>query len=158
MKSVIFTLILAASTGCCGIAAADEAEFMTPIHQFINDFNKGDLKGAAAAHMDSVSITDDLPPHLWRGPGAFQAWTKVLRAAVKKNAMTDEAVTLGDPTYSVVSGRRAYVVTPITFTFRQKGAAMKVTAQMTYVVQKVAAGWKIAAWTWVAGSPPAPAQ
>jgi len=157
MKSIIFTIMLSSSIGCCGIAAAAEAELMTPIHQFIDDFNKGDVKGAAAAHMDSVSIIDELPPHLWRGPGAFQAWTKALEADAKKNAVTDESVTVGDPTYSVVSGRRAYVVVPASFTFKQKGAAMKEAAQMTYVLQKGAAGWKIAAWTWV-GSPPAPAK
>ena len=67
--------------------------------------------------------------------------------------MTDEAVTLGDVTDTVVSGRHAYVVIGATFTFKQKGAAMKETAQMTYAMVKGAGGWKIAGWTW-SGTPP----
>ncbi len=158
MRSILFTTVFSLGISCGGLAMAADAELMSPIHQFIDDFNKGDAKGAAAAFAPTdLAITDEVAPHIWRGKTAFQTWSKALAADSKKNGETDESVTLGDPTYTVVSGRRAYVVVPATFDFKQKGAAMRETAQMVYVLQKGAAGWKIASWTW-AGSTPAPAK
>jgi len=47
-----------------------------------------------------------------------------------------------------VSGDRAYVIIPATYTFKQKGQTLRETAQMTFVLAKEASGWKIHAWTW----------
>ncbi|HEY2658933.1 MAG TPA: nuclear transport factor 2 family protein [Caulobacteraceae bacterium] len=154
MKSLLFGVVLSLGIGGAAIAAAPDAQLTTPIHQFIDDFNKGDAKGAAAAFAPGdVSIIDEVAPHIWRGPGAFPSWSKSLAADGKKNGMTDETVTLGEPTDTVTSGRHAYVVLPATFNFKQHGAAMHETAQMTYALVKGAGGWKIAGWTW-SGSPP----
>ena len=35
-----------------------------------------------------------------------------------------------------------------TYTFKQNGAPMRETAQMTFVMARTADGWKIAGWTW----------
>ena len=44
---------------------------------------------------------------------------------------------------------RAYVVVPAVYSFKQRGAAMREAAQMTFVLKKSAAGsWLIDAWTW----------
>jgi hypothetical protein len=57
-------------------------------------------------------------------------------------------------------GTAAYVVVPAVYTFKQGGAAMRETAQMTFTLKKGAAGWLIHGWTWTGGKPqkaPAPA-
>jgi len=56
-----------------------------------------------------------------------------------------------------VSGQTAYVVVAATYTFKQKGVAMREPAQMTFSLAKEAAGWKIAGWTWT-GPDPVPAN
>lgn len=142
----------------CNSAAAADAQLMVPINQFIDSFNKGDVKAAEATHDSAaVSIIDEVPPHVWQGAGAFKAWAAALDADAKKHGQTDQAVKLGEPTREEVTGDRAYVVVPATFTFKEKGAAMAEQAQMTFALAKGAAGWKISGWAWT-GPKPSPAK
>ena len=64
MKSIIFAASFSLATCLAPMALAADAQLMAPIHQFIDDFNKGDVKGAAAAHLADASIIDEVPPHL----------------------------------------------------------------------------------------------
>src|SRR6202008_4719099 len=130
------------------IAAAADAQLMVPVHQFIDSFNKGDLKAAEAAHAPSVAIIDEMAPHIWTGPGAFKAWAAALMADAKKHGAADQSVTVSDPVREEVTGDRAYLVVPAVYAFKANGAAMKEEAQMTFALHKGAAGWKIAGWTW----------
>lgn len=146
---------------CLGSAAGVQAQgtdpqVVAPIKKFIDAFNKGDMAGAAAAHASDVVIVDEVPPYLWRGAQALQTWAAALEADSKKNGMSEEKVTLGAATRVEVNGNDAYVVTPAVFTFKQKGAAMRESAQMTFVLKKEAAGWLIHSWTWT-GPRPKPA-
>src|SRR3954447_24552215 len=112
-----------------GAASAQppNAEVTAPIKKFLDNFNKGDAAGAAAAQLldDDYAIIDEVPPHLWRGKNGFQAWAADLEADGKKNGMTGMMVTLAAPSRSVVGADTAYVVVPATFTYKQGGKAMK---------------------------------
>lgn len=138
-------------------AATAGASVTAPIYRFIATFDKGDAKGAAATMASSVAIVDDIPPHVWTGPGAFAAWAKALAAFDKAAGITDERVTLGEPTRVISNVERGYVVLPALYTFKQRGAAMREPAQMTFALQKHAGAWLIAGWTWV-GTTPRPAD
>jgi hypothetical protein len=132
-------------------SAQTDAEVMAPIQRFITSFNKGDIAGAAATHGAGVdlTITDEIPPYVWRGPKAFTAWAADLESDAKKNGITDPSVTLGSkPTRVERAGDQAYVIVPAVYNFKLKGTAMRETAQMTVVVKKDAAGWLIHGWTW----------
>jgi len=158
MKSLLLGLLAAIAVATSALAAPADDPLMAPIHQFIDGFDKGDQKSAAAAFAPtSLTIIDEVPPHIWVGPKALQAWVKDLAAHDKKNGVTDQKVTLGDPTRTITSGDRGYVVVPATYTYSERGAAMREPAQMTYALQKGAHGWKIAGWTWV-GTVPQPAN
>jgi ketosteroid isomerase-like protein len=158
MRSAILGLICLAGLSTASAAAAANAQLEAPIHQFIDDFNKGDAKGAAAAHLATgVSIIDEVPPHNWQGPKAFSTWAADLAKDGKARGVSDEMVTLGAVTREVVSGQTAYVVIGATYTFKQKGVAMHEPAQMTFAMKKAGAGWKIAGWTW-SGPDPTPAK
>ena len=55
------------------------------------------------------------------------------------------------------AGEGAYVVVNATYKFKQKGAAMREPARMTYALRKGPQGWKITGWTWTGPNPtPAP--
>jgi SnoaL-like protein len=155
-------MLLVGVAGCLaffvsGSAAAADAQLMAPVHQFIDSFNKGDAKAAEAAHTASVSIIDEVPPHVWQGSGAFKAWAASLDKDAKARGITDQVVTLSDATREEMTGDRAYLVVPAVYSFKQKGAAMKEEAQMTFSLQKVGAGWKLTGWTWT-GPKPSPAN
>jgi ketosteroid isomerase-like protein len=140
-------------------SAQTDAELMAPIQKFIDSFNKGDIPGAAATHATGadLTITDEVPPYVWRGPKAFMGWAGDLDADAKKNGITEPMVTVSKPTRIERSGDLAYVVVPAVYTFKMKGAAMREAAQMTVVLRKGASGWLIQGWTWTGPKPQAAA-
>ena len=143
-------IVLAMVVLAAGLAAAsDKTEVMAPVHQFTDGFNKGDAKTALAACADQASIIDDFPPHEWHGAGACSTWANDYEADAKKNGITDGVVTLGTPRHIDITADSAYVVVPVSFTYKQKGKPVKETGSTwTLVLQKGAAGWRITAWAW----------
>jgi len=135
-----------------------DAELMAPIQKFMDSFNKGDAAAAAATHAAGadLAIIDEVPPYLWRGAKAFQSWSADLEGDAKKNGITDSMVTLSPPTRTERSADQAYVIVPAVYSFKQRGAAMREAAQMTFVLRRGASGWLIHAWTWT-GPKPQPA-
>jgi hypothetical protein len=147
------TIVLLGISAAAG-AATPEAQVMAPIRLFIDSFNKGDLKAAAAALSPTgLVIIDDVSPHVWAGPSALETWSTALAASDQIEGNTDGAVTIGKPTREVVSGDRGYVVLPAVYTFKEKGVAMREAAQMVYALQKGTSGWQITGWTWVGTTP-----
>jgi ketosteroid isomerase-like protein len=149
MKTIVLAAAILGATAWASATWAADATVEAPIHQFIDAFDKGDAKTAGGAFVTTgVSIIDEVPPHIWQGPGAFAAWAGDLGKYDKAHGMTGEAVTLGAVKREVVSGDTAYVIVAATYSFKQKGAAMKEPSQMTFALTKTAQGWKIAGWTW----------
>jgi hypothetical protein len=147
------TIVLLAVSAAAG-AATPEAELMAPIRLFVDSFNKGDLKAAASALSPAgLAVIDDVPPHLWTGANALDAWSKALAAADQAAGNTDGAVTLGKPVRVVMSADRGYVVASAVYTFKQKGVAMREPAQLVCALQKGTSGWQITGWTWAGTKP-----
>jgi ketosteroid isomerase-like protein len=138
-----------------GAAGAADDPVMAPIRKFVEAFNKGDVAAAAATHaaVSDLTIIDEVPPYLWRGPQAFQTWITDLDGDTKKRGITDQGVTIDAPTREETSGDRAYVVVPAVYSFKERGAAMREAAQMTFVLKKGADGWLIHGWTWTGPKP-----
>jgi hypothetical protein len=130
-------------------AASDKTDVMVPVKQFVDGFNKGDVKSALAACADETSIIDDIPPHEWHGAGACAKWAADLDAAAKANGMTDIVVILGKSRHVNVTGDRAYVVVPASLAFKLKGKPVKEGASTwTLALQRTAAAWRITGWAW----------
>ena len=144
-------------------AQTADADLMAPIQKFVDSFNKGDAAGAAATHAAGADLTiiDEVPPYLWRGAKAFQSWSGDLDTDAKKNGISDQSVTLSAPTRTERNADQAYVIVPAVYSFKQRGAAMREAAQMTFVLRRGASGWLIHGWTWTgpkAQSATAPAK
>lgn len=132
-----------------GVKLHDKADVLATIRQFVDNFNKGDAKTAAAACAEHASILDEFPPYEWSGKDGCATWMKAYDADAAKNGITDGLVTLGTPRHVDIAGDRAYVVIPSDYAFRKKGVPVKETGSMfTFALQKTAAGWRIAAWSW----------
>jgi hypothetical protein len=130
-------------------AATEKTDVMVPLHQFVDAFNKGDIKAAVAQCAEQTSIIDEFPPHEWHGAGACSTWANDFDADAKKNGITDGIVTLGKPRHVDVTADKAYVVVPANYTFKQKGKPVKeMGSTLTVALQKAAAGWRITGWTW----------
>jgi len=143
-------LALAALLLTAGPAAAgDDAGVMATVNQFADAFNKGDTKTAVAACADQTSIIDEFPPYAWSGPGACSKWMSDYDADSRKNGITDGSVTLSKPRHVDISADRAYVVVPADYAFKMKGKPVKESgSNLTVALQREAAGWRIAAWSW----------
>ena len=158
MKTALIGILCAGLLSTASAAAAANAELAAPIHQFIEAFNKGDGKTAGATHLAAgVTIIDEVPPYIWQGPKAFETWAADLTKNDAAGGITEEKVTLGAVTREVVSPDTAYVIVAATYTFRQKGVAMREPAQMTFALKKESGAWKIAGWSWT-GPDPTPAK
>ena len=138
-------------------AQTADADVTGPIQKFIDSFNKGDGAAAAATHAAGADlvIIDEVPPYMWRGTKAFQAWSTDLEGDAKKNGISEPKVTLSAPSRIERNGDQSYVVVPAVFTFKQGGKAMREAAQMTFVLRKSANGWLIHGWTWTGPKPQA---
>lgn len=150
MRNLSFVCALALFVSASAIAS-EETDVLAPIHQFVDGFNKGDVKSALDACAAETSIIDEFPPHEWHGAGACAKWADDYVANAKKDEITDGVVALHKPSHVTVSGDRAYVVVPSDYTWKQKSRPMKETrAAFTFALSKGAGGWKIIAWTWSA--------
>jgi hypothetical protein len=104
-------------------------------------------KDALAACADETSIIDDIPPHEWHGPGACVKWLSDLSAYLKSTKISDVTCALLKPWQIVISADRAYVVVPVTFTYKQSGKDMKALGSvLTVALRKDATNWRIIGW------------
>jgi len=129
--------------------ASDRTDVLGHVRHFVESFNKGDTKAAAAACADETSVIDEFPPYAWHGAGACTKWMEDYDADAKKNAITDGAVTLGNPRHVDITADQAYVVVPASYTYKKKGRPVKETAStFTLVLQRGKEGWRITGWAW----------
>jgi hypothetical protein len=148
--SLTLGLLISVCVSSAVRAQPPDPQLMAPINKFLDSFNKGDAAGAAATHAAEADlvIIDEVSPYLWRGAQAFQTWAGDLERDEKKRGVSDGKVTLGAATRVETDGVSAYVIVPSTYSFKQKGVAMRETAQMTFALKKGASGWLIHGWTW----------
>jgi hypothetical protein len=123
--------------------ASDKSDIMAILKQWISG-----PAGTLAACADDAAVIDNFPPFEWHGPGACSRWQKDDDAYSREEGITEGTGTIGNPQQLIISGDRAYVVLPTTFSVTQKGKRVTEVATSTLVLQKTAAGWRITAWTW----------
>jgi len=153
-KTALLMLCALLVTG--GVAAADPADPATAVRQFIDAFNKGDIKAAAATHVAQPVIVDEVPPYLWQGRHSFEAWLRDLTKHDTAAGVTDGNMKMGDVIRQEVTGDHAYVVVATDYSFEMKGAPMHEPSQMTFALKKEKGGWRIAGWTFAGPKPTAP--
>lgn len=130
-------------------AASPESAAMATVQQFITGFNRSDTKSMLAACAGQASVIDDFPPHEWQGPAACADWAAGYAAEAKKDGITDGVVTLSNPWYQSVTGDRAYLVVPATFSYKLNGKPVtERNAVFTVSLRKFASGWRITGWAW----------
>jgi ketosteroid isomerase-like protein len=126
---------------------------VSAVHQYIEAFNKADVKAMAAMCADPMSILDGMAPHVWHGPSATQDWYRVVLMEGEHLGAKEYQVTLGKPLHANVTGNAAYVVIPATMAFKLKGKQITQSgAVFTLALRNLPAGWRIASWAWTKGT------
>lgn len=154
MRRILTAFALVAAFECAAFAqqkpaTSEKTTVMAPIHQFVDGFNKGDVKSALAACADQTAIIDEFPPHTWN---SCAQWADAFDADAKKNGVTDGKVTITAARHVDITGDRAYVVVPASYSYKQNGKPMKeMGSSLTVVLRKGADGWRMIAWSWMKG-------
>lgn len=125
------------------------------VDEFIDAFDRGDAAAAAATNAADVSIIDEMAPHEWHGPGAFQGWAGALMSDAKVKGESGNKVTLGKTVRSQNDGDTAYVVAEAVYSYDQNGVATTEPARMVFSLRKSGDDWKISAWAWAGDEPQA---
>jgi ketosteroid isomerase-like protein len=144
----IFIALALAALVAGPAAATDKADVMAVVHHWVDSFNQGDMKSMAAVCADEMSIIDYFPPHVWHGAGACEQWSTDFQAFIRAGGVTEPAVTVGKPWHVDVTSGYAYVAAPASFSFKQKGKAVKQSAVLTVTLQKSGADWHMIGWAW----------
>lgn len=155
MKRLLVAIMCSLGLVSAATAATTEADLIVPIRVFIDAFNQGDLAGAEAMHLATgVVIIDEPTPYIWQGAGAFKAWANDVMAHDKAAGWSDQKMTLGKVVRADSTGDGAYVVVEASYSFKHEGVAMNEDpSYMTFALRKIAAGWRIAGWTWTGSVP-----
>lgn len=141
--------VITASAAAAQPKMDQKAQVLVPIHQFVDAFNKGDMKTAASACANPAFVIDEFPPHAWQGPDACLDWSKDFEANARATSLTEPVVKILKVNSSSVTGDHAYVVTTCSYHWKEKGKPMKESAsKWTFALQKTPAGWRITGWTW----------
>ncbi len=127
--------------------APGKTDAMAPVRQFVEGFNKGDLKSAVAACAEEASVIDDFPPHVWQGSGCGK-WAIAYDDFAQQQGIADARIDLGQPRHVDISGERAYITVPVTLNYKVKGSPKKLPGMFTASLRKDAGGWRITAWAW----------
>lgn len=157
-RAALACILLWASGGSPGAAQpagalhGEQAIVFATVRRFTDGFNAGSLQRTVAACAVQTAIIDEFPPHRWSGPGGCRQWWRDLVASNASQGITGARVTLGAPSHVEIEGNRAYVVVPASETFMQHGKRVTESGSVfTLVLDRVAVGWRIAAWAWAAG-------
>jgi ketosteroid isomerase-like protein len=121
----------------------------------LDKFNAGDIKAFFAAHEESALIVDELAPYIWGGAGSVQRWAGDYTKDAEKRGISGGRMDYSTPVQANSDGTSAYLVLPTTYRFIQKGRKMSGKGNMTFVMSRRGADWKITSWTY-AGATPAP--
>jgi ketosteroid isomerase-like protein len=127
--------------------ASDKTDVLAPVHQFIDGFNKADFESAIAACTDDAFVIDDFPPHEWKGSGC-RKWANDFEALAERERITDARIILGRPRHVDVTDDSAYVVVPVTLSYKLKGKPKKLPGLFTASLHKLGDSWRIAGWAW----------
>lgn len=147
--SVLATALAVAPFAATPAAASDETDVLATVKQYNDYFNMSDGDKAVGLCAPQTTIIDEFPPYAWQGATACADWWNAFPAFAKNSGITDNHVALGKPWHITVTGDRAYVVVPATYTYKQKGKPVTQSGSVwTCALQKLAGGWRIAAWAW----------
>ena len=149
MKHVtILGLAALASAPATAAPAAETEKVAISIASFVDSVNKGDAATALTHFAPDATITEDLAPFRWHGPGAGSAWLTAMQKNGERMGISDIQMTLATPTQVLVEGDRAYEAVPGVVTLTGKGQRLHETGTLTFALEKQKGDWKIVLLAW----------
>ena len=144
-----FLLLLTALAWIGPAVASNKTDVLAVVHQWTDNYNKGDPKAALAACADEAVIFDDIPPYEWHGSGACAAWNDSFNTLAKKNNLTFDHAEIVKVRGVEITGDAAYVSTILIFATKNKDGVIEAEkGTWTLVIKKSNGAWRITGWAW----------
>jgi hypothetical protein len=149
LRSSFFVAALALPVFAAGPAAAsDTSDVAATVKKWVRDFNKGDMQSFLAACASCVPVIDGFPPYAWT---TCADWMNAYKSNSKAIELAGGKLWVGKPSYTEVTGDRAYVIYPATFSDTEKGKPVVYKGSWTMTLQKSSSRWvftgSASAWT-----------
>jgi hypothetical protein len=133
--------------------ARPTADPVTAVRQYIDAFNKGDVKAMAACFAVSGSILDGLAPHVWHGPAACQDWYRDVLVAAEHEGATDNLVTIALRCTPTLPARVRMWWFPQPWRSKYTASRLRNRVRSLRSLRQHDDGWRIAARAWTKGTP-----
>lgn len=147
MKTLIAAIALAVFV--FGEASAtDKTDAMAVARKWADSITKVDGDGGSSYCADVALVLDDFAPHVWQGPGACTNWYRDYEAFVAKWQVTAASVALGKFRHVDIESGHAYLVVPVTLTYKKVGKPKMEKGIVTMSLKKGDSGWQITGWAW----------
>lgn len=161
--SAIILVLGVQLAGMCVARAGDDedAEIKKTALQFIETFNKNDMKSMEAMCAEDAVIIDDTPPYIWQGAGACTRFADAWQAArISMGVILAHWETLEGWTIEV-DGPRAYVAIPVKLELQLKSGRSGYSTSSsgrpvtndapiwTILLERTAQHWRVSGHAWV---------
>ena len=142
MRNLLIAIAMGMSTST-PVAASDNADVIAVVHRWADAFSRRSFNTDIAPCAEDAVVIDDLPPHVWQGPGACSNWFKAFAAWASKAGVTNAAIKLGEIPHLDVEGGFAYLVAPVTLSYIKGGNPVHFPGMITMTLQKRESGWRV---------------
>jgi hypothetical protein len=132
MRSLIGVFCLALFSMLVQAEPADTS--MSTIHRFIDASSRGDDVAVEALQTSHVSIIDEVPPHDWRGPGAYRVWAADAHRQDVAEDVHDGILSLGRVVREESDGKTAYVVVHALYRYKTHGVLTDEPGEMVFAL------------------------
>lgn len=147
MRYLLIAIALAIAT-VAPASASDKADVMETVHHWTDAFDRQTFNTDAVPCAEDAVVIDDLPPHVWQGPGACSKWFNAVAAWTRKAAVTDAVIKLGKLSHFDLNGEFAYLVSPVTLSYVKAGKAIDFPGTLTMTLRKERSGWRVSGVAW----------
>jgi hypothetical protein len=128
--------------------ASDEADVTLIAHEWADTFGNGGFSKSNSPCTEDAVVIDDLPPHVWQGPGACSKWYKAFLAWAARADVTHATITLGATSHLEINSGYTYLVAPVSLSFLKGSKPGKDLGIVTMSLRKADTGWRISGLSW----------
>jgi hypothetical protein len=130
---------------------SDTASVVSVINGALDAFRAGDLVTFKAAWApQGVDIVDDVPPYLWTGERSLERWIDDTARAIGNLNVADLDIRAKPPLHVEITGDSAYVVLPVTVTYRRAKTSYIQNGTQILVMTRTSDGWKMRTMSYAA--------
>ena len=121
-------------------------DMLVLVHAITRFIASGDDAVLNGVFARDVTIIENFPPHIFRGPGAVADWRAGMLAHTR--SLSEFAYTFGTAQDLSVTGDLAYFVLPVTWTGKLRGRPFEEHGGKSFVLKKEDGRWRIACYAW----------